>query len=1318
MKRLRTYIQNGSGKCDQTSEEGSQNKGTMQRRHPPSAARNEAFKFPSPQASRSSNDLQYGRNPIEPNTRPTRYLAATSSKTIPNQRSLHVSNNADPIVTPKSPTIARNNVASSPKASVSVRTLNGRIRKPAPVYSSGSLSPGGSVINSSPRPARTTPIASSTSGVSTISDALDISPGASLLPSAPLRHSRSKSVRILVPDDAVFGTFSRSISSPDYRRASGRSGFGSGFVNSRQLSGSSTPLPSPLEAVLEYADDSCVGLGPDQGREHDFEQTENLLSSSFSDSEAEEADEGKDGGGGDGTDTDDDLDENLRTSFTETQSVRNITHNNCNTNGLDMPHNLPASGVGVAPISSHSHSVSWVSNVLNNRESWAPSDHRSRNDSPLTQSFFDPRTNPRNQEDMYTTDQIASSGGGGNYLYIQNSTSGSPSGTLGELTPETRPRTPESHRHSHPIYQPSTHIRTSSSTSRNISSRLCHNYTPLLPGMSSVVALEKTEYLIILESFLEGPSELKHRHSSPGNVRVRIVGGRSTWREHLHPGAYAVMFIEDQECLVNIVKELGVEDHHRTETIPRNTPAKPPNPASDTSDSDVAINHNANPHHMSWRPGMHITVTLAGVPFLVVQVKRLRLLKNTKDAVAGETTPAAEYNYPMAQIAGISEQWWALPENGSHVVLILGIEKRRREYLVRVIRRLTTTSLALVVPTSLNDGTQAERASESPGSDSTFKVMFTKNNHTQVLQSEHLQEPQSHSPGQLPPSTSFSSPSLPSPLSPPLPMLPLSAATSPMSDVLVLAKGYRYLTGSTNGSGSLRFELLLEDRTNDLYASYMLPSADIADGRRQSLTWFVSGGQSRHDASWVFKKDGKTLHNTDGRSSQGSRSLSKGTGTADLPHHFLFEKQAPNDAWVFKPALEGKIVSSHLPFPSLPEIKTPPDLDELLASEGSTFRKKMSPAVFVSRLVLRKDRDMVVFYLSPASKEQVRELSRRIGKKREEAHLERQKTGERRCDIPGTEGTNTDEVALKNMMIVKAEENHPRSAEQQVPEIPETTIANDQSQQKAALRILRYGRQGELIFVPWDSTRLRTTSLLTESEVPTPQLPSALEGSPSRISSSEYLVYGKVDSQSDVKLRQYIFYPIDHDDIKKDIKKDSTSLPDQSSLLRKFTFKTHQEDDAWIFVSINIDGHGHVDGPSSMVPPHETAGTKSVAGVLFRASIDGAGKITLHQMPIKSSLTRPTLHRSNSASPQLSSVLHSARDSIGSVQSESNILTKRKHRRRPLSEQLSGTGLKLSTLGHNIRGSLKSLITESRPTLAVHSKSDLHSQAGNLSITK
>ncbi|KAJ4477848.1 hypothetical protein C8J55DRAFT_606577 [Lentinula edodes] len=1303
MKRLRTYIQNGSGKCDQTSEEGSQNKGTMQRRHPPTAAQNEAFKFPSTQASRSSNDLQYGRNPIEPNTRPTRYLAATSSKTIPNQRSLHVSNNVDPIVTPKSPTISRNNVASSPKASDSVRTANGRIRKPAPVYSSGSLNPGGSVINSSPRPAHTTPVASSTSGVSTISDALDISPGASLLPSAPLRHSRSKSVRILVPDDAVFGTFSRSISSPDSRRASGRLGFGSSFANSRQLSGSSTPLPSPLEAVLEYADDSAVGLGPDQGREHNFEQTENLLSSSFSDSESEDADDGKDGGGGDGTDTDDDLDENLRTSFTETQSVRDIMHNDCNTNGLDMPHNLPASGVGVAPISSHSHSVSWVSNVSNTRESWAPSDHRSRNYSPPTQSFVDPRINPQNEEDMYTTDQIASSGGGGNHLYIQDSTSGSPSGTLGELTPETRPRTPESHHHSHPIYQPSTHIRTSSSTSRNISSRLCHNYTPLLPGMSSVIALERTEYLIILESFLEGPSELKHRHSSPGNVRVRIVGGRSRWRERLHPGAYAVMFIEDQECLVNIVKELGVEDHHRTETIPRTDPAKPPSPASDTSDSDVASNHNANPHYMSWRPGMHITVTLAGVPFLVVQVKRLSLLKNTKDAVAGETTPAAEYNYPMAQIAGISEQWWALPENGSHVVLILGTEKRRREYLVRVIRRLTTTSLALVVPTSLNDGTQAERASESPGSDSTFKVMFKNNNHTHVL-SEDSQEPQSHSLGQLPPSSSFSSPSFPSSLSPQLPMLPPSAATSSMSDVLVLAKGYRYLTGSTNGSGSLRFELLLEDRTNDLYTSYMLPSADIADGRRQSLTWFVSGGQSRHDASWVFKKDGKTLRNTDGRSSQGSRSVGRGAGAADLPHHFLFEKQAPNDAWVFKPALEGQIVSSHLPFQSPPEVKTPPNLDELLASEGSTFRKKMSPAVFVSRLVLRKDRDMVVFYLSPASKEQVRELSRRIRKKREEAQLESQKTGERRCDIPGTEGTNTDEVALENMMIVKAEENHPRPAEQQVPEITETTIANDQPQQEAALRVLHYGRQGELIFVPWDSTRLRTTSSLVESEVSIPQLSSALEGSPPRIPSSEYFVYGKVDSQSDVKLRQYIFYPIDHDDIKKD----STSLPDRSSLLRKFTFKTHQEDDAWIFVS--IDGHGHMNGPSSMVPPHETTRTQSVAGVLFRASIDGAGKITLHQMPIKSSLTRPTLHRSNSASPQVSSVLHSARDSIGSVQSESNILTKRKHRRRPLSEQLSGTGLKLSTLGHNIRGSLKSLITESRPTSAVHSKSDLRSK--------
>ncbi|KAJ3735288.1 hypothetical protein DFJ43DRAFT_39997 [Lentinula guzmanii] len=1314
MKRLRTYINHGSGRdSEHSSEKHRKAEPTTQRRHPHSTTttQEEPFKFPSPQSHS--------------------HPAATGSHISSNQLPLGRTIDSNPIKTPQSPRISPGDIASSPKASLSGLALSNRNRKPPPRYSGGNH--GGSVGISSPRIERITRSTSSASGVSVASDASGTSSPTPRLPSALVspsqssqigRYSRSKSVRIVVPDDAVFGTFARPISSPDAHRSSGRLGFGGNESNSsRQSVGAFIAIPPPLEAVLEHSEDS-VGLeleyrrGDELARD-DHEHANNILTSSFSDSEADDNDPEDDGNGGDDSDTVERLDKNSGTVAIPTQGVRN----SLNANELDRPCSSPEisfAGSGAASSGSRSVAVSWISNDLNQNDYWTPLHHQSR-DSPSAQSTpNEPRSNPILDIDADTTKRSVGSNTDPReeYLYTPNPTLDTTSVAPEELAPQTRSGNPEN-RHSHP----KSHPQTSSNLPRNglLSVMPNRSYTPLLPGMSSVINLEGTEFLVTVESFLEGSAgRIKNRYSGLMDVRARIVGGGSHWRERLCPGAYLVMFIEGEECLVKVVKELKAEiTQHQTQMSLPHSSINPSSPASDTSESD---DHDANPHYMSWRSGMHITVTLARDTFLVVQIERLGLLPigsstlpyttkdETENAASGlDTSAVYDDDSSRAQIAGINEQWWTLPENGSHVVLILKREKRRREYLVRVVRRLTTTGLASAPP-SLGDGSQDKRISEPPESELAYEAMSPgQHSGTRIVQSEHVQASQIcrsslQSSLRTPTTFSFASP-------------PPSGTTSAVnSDVLILARGYRYVTGSSDGSGGLRFELLLEDRIDDLYASYMVPSTDIADGRRQSLTWLVSGGQSHRDASWVFKKDGKPLSSIqDDRLSRNSRAdgavgeCRSGSATADLPHQFVFEKQAPNDAWVFKPAFADQVVSTHFPLSPPPKSNAPPDLDELLSNEGSTFRKRMDSTIFVSRLVLRKDRDMVVFHLSPASKEQVRELSRRVKKKREEAEV-RQRTGpvhEPQADIP-TNGTDTNEAVPEYPMLVKAEENRLQavSVEPVESESAKTTIANlsQTGAEQEPLRILRYGHRGELIFVPWDTSRLHNTTLQVESKV-SPQSPSVKsEGPPCETSTSKYLVYGKIVSQNDnVQPKQYTFYPVDHDDIRRD----STSFPDlpgPSLPLPQFSFQTSQEDGAWIFAS--IDEKSHRDEPSSTVPPSDT-GNKALTGILFRASMDDAGKITLHQMEIKSSLIRSTLRPPTSYDiPQLAHSLHSPKVSVGSVKSESNVV-KRK-RRRPLSDSFSMKGFKLSTFNDNIRGTLKSLISENRPTsVEVCSKSDL-----------
>ncbi|KAJ3997083.1 hypothetical protein F5050DRAFT_1754498 [Lentinula boryana] len=1320
MKRLRTYINNGGGRdSEQLSEKHRKAECTTQRRHPHSATatQEEPFKFPSPQSHS--------------------HPAATGSHISFNQLPLGSAIDSNPIMTPQSPRISPGDIASSPKASLYGLARSNRNRKPPPRYSGGNH--GGSVGISSPRIERMTRSTSSASGVSVASNASGTSSPAPRLPSALVspsqssqigRYSRSKSVRIVVPDDAVFGTFARPISSPDARRSSGRLGFGGNESNSsRQSVGAFIAIPPPLEAVLEHSEDS-VGFelgyrhGDVLGRD-DHEHANNILTSSFSDSEADDNDAEDDGNGGDDSDTVERLDRNSGTVAIQTQGVRN----SLNANELDRPSSSPEiffTGSGAASSGSRSLAVSWISNDLNQNDYWAPLHHRSR-DSPSAKQFEtstpdEPRSNPILDIDADTTKRSvgSSTDAGEEYLYTPNPTLDTTSAALEELAPQTRSGTPEN-RHSHP----KTHPQTSSNLPRNgmLSVMPNRSYTPLLPGMSSVINFEGTEFLVTVESLLEGSAgHIKNRNSRPVDVRARIVGGGSQWRERLCPGAYVVMFIEGEECLVKVVKELKVElTQDQTQMSLPHSPINPSSPASDTSDSD---DHDANPHYMSWCSGMHITVTLARDTFLVVQIERLGLLpigsstlsyttKDETENAAGGLDTSAVYDdddSSRAQIAGINEQWWTLPENGSHIVLILKRKKRRREYLVRVVRRLTTTGLAQAPP-SLNDGSQDKRISEPPGSEIAYEAISPgQHSGTRILQSEHVQASQIRR-SSFP--SSFRTPTTFSFASPP----PSSTAPAMNSDVLILARGYRYLTGSSDGSGGLRFELLLEDRINDLYASYMVPSTDIADGRRQSLTWLVSGGQSHRDASWVFKKDGKPLSSIqDDRLSRNSRTdgavgeCRSGNATADLPHQFVFEKQAPNDAWVFKPAFADQVVSTYFPLSPPPKSNAPPDLDELLSNEGSTFRKRMDLTIFVSRLVLRKDRDMVVFHLSPASKEQVRELSRRVKKKREEAEVKQrtEPVHEAQADIP-PKGTDINEAVPEYPMLAKAEENRLQavSVEPVESESAKTTIASlsqTGARQEPPLRILRYGQRGELIFVPWDTSRLHNTTLQVESKV-SPQSPSVkFEGPPCKTSTSKYIVYGKIVSQNDnVQPKQYTFYPVDHDDIRRD----STSFPDLPSPslpLPRFSFQTSQEDGAWIFAS--IDETCHRNEPSSTVPPTDT-GNKALTGILFRASMDDAGKITLHQMEIKSSLIRSTLRPPTSCDiPQPAHSLHSPKVSVGSVKSESNVV-KRK-RRRPLSDSLSMKGFKLSTFNDNIRGTLKSFISENRPTsVEVCSKSDL-----------
>ncbi|KAE9397884.1 hypothetical protein BT96DRAFT_50960 [Gymnopus androsaceus JB14] len=384
-------------------------------------------------------------------------------------------------------------------------------------------------------------------------------------------------------------------------------------------------------------------------------------------------------------------------------------------------------------------------------------------------------------------------------------------------------------------------------------------------------------------------------------------------------------------------------------------------------------------------------------------------------------------------------------------------------------------------------------------------------------------------------------------------------------------------------------------------------------------TWVVSGGQSHRDASWVFKKDGKPIVNPDideQAQLEGNRRVagSENSSSADLPHHFLFEREAPSDAWVFKPAfgssgIHSQYASSSSDFPVH-------DLDELLLDGGSTFRNGSGVTIFVSRLVLRKDRDIVIFHLSPASKEQVRELSRRVRIKRQEMEAERQ--GRQGLADGLTDGlTDGQESSHTNAQpsLRSASEDLLRPS-QDLTEVPRQSISDSSTiderevERGSSLRTLRYGSHGELMFAPWDSSQPRAPMDLQLSSSSPQTFPS-----PPGTFSGEFLVYSHPDSGSDEPRQSYVFYPADHSDLEQDLNVDIAGLP---NTMLKFTFKILCESDTWMFVPAGDDEHANIDGlPLTTRLP---TGTRSIAGVLFRASIDDTGKITLVRLPLKSSL--------------------------------------------------------------------------------------------------
>ncbi|KAF5382791.1 hypothetical protein D9757_007316 [Collybiopsis confluens] len=728
---------------------------------------------------------------------------------------------------------------------------------------------------------------------------------------------------------------------------------------------------------------------------------------------------------------------------------------------------------------------------------------------------------------------------------------------------------------------------------------LHQHLTPLLPGMHTVISLEGREYLVVLESILEekgggvgsstGKDEDHLSTSSPAErgsrVRVRVVGGYS--KERMYPGAYVVMFIEERECLVRVIREIKAGDV-RSES----------QDGVRVNKEKEVIRAGSNPHHMSWRPGMHITVGLAGDTFLVVQIEQLEVLNPSNLNLDKD----GDQDF-LVQVAGIDAGWWTIPEPGGHVVLILsggeeteGLKGRkwgrkwRQEYLVCVVRRLTRTFQPKVDGSLMEVGHQDRLPDSGDRNENRIKRETMKNS-----------------------GLTLTMPVVDPPASPSTPPLPLSPS---LPDVLTLARGYRYLSCNPL-KGSLRFELLLEDRSDECYNTYMVPHGGTS-------TWVVTGGE--RDASWVFRKvvnESKSLNESTGS----IRVEPSGDSTSpDLPHHFSFERQGPNDAWVFKPAMydhSGMMIpsSSSLSSHSSKEVPIashlPINLDELLMNQGSTLRGGVGWTIFVTKLLLlrREAGDIIVFHLTPASREQVRELGRRVRVSRDESVKQ---LGMQRTDTGG-EAQNNAEDSRRDDVAATAQNgaaNHKVNKLLQRSLLPQITVPEahraapappkkrrddeaegHDNQEHSSFRLLRCGRDGELIFSPYD---LQNTPTL-QAEFGTLNADSSFSyasrkrsGSRSGEFTGDFVVYGK--SRAEAGLVSYVFYPTDHDDIR----------PESMGFdkPRKYIYKTNNDNDAWMFFPLNQSSDGHLLG-------------LNVDRCLFRAFMDDTGRIMLDQLPIK-----------------------------------------------------------------------------------------------------
>ncbi|KIK66058.1 hypothetical protein GYMLUDRAFT_38535 [Collybiopsis luxurians FD-317 M1] len=875
-------------------------------------------------------------------------------------------------------------------------------------------------------------------------------------------------------------------------------------------------------------------------------------------------------------------------------------------------------------------------------------------------------------------------------------------------------------------------------------------YTPLLSGMSTVVSLEGREYLVVLESLLHssepepgsglelGPAQNNCTPTlSPPDVRVRVrvVGGGPRWRERFFPGAYVVMYIEEKECLVKVVRELRID-----------APSSLPFSEDNGQDGDAVAegasrsrassdsNPDLNPYHMSWLPGMHITVNLAGDTFLVVQVERLGVLPHPPSpAPASKPTALASANGldtnigsadpnfssvangliddvhdERVQIAGVNAAWWALPEAGNHVVLIMSRgdgegKKRRREYLVRVVRRLTCSFDGRGI-----GGPQVRVESEKAVGNSNGKDNEVEANGAAVEKEDKVGEDVCEFRGEDEESTAKPA-TVTMPLSPPQsvsspPLLPVPCQNP---TVLTLARGYRYLSSapssySDDAGGSLQFELLLEDRSDERFQTYMLPQDAHA-------TWVVSGGQ--RDASWVFRK---VLRKADmeieepwSRDNRKSRLEASGdSSSADLPHHFLFKREGLNDAWVFSSVsydssggiqLPCSPSSSSLDLSSSPAVsRLPEDLDELLTNQGSTVKKGVGLTIFVSKLVLRRreDGDIVLFYLSPASREQVRELGRRVRATREAAAKQAQIQVQKRsledgrwCNMVGPNESLSDEAGSTcsqsdphpNLAIAPQFTAEPGNAQG-----VSSSSGNDDEVEESKhdrkhspFRVLRCECEGELVFAPCD---LQSASW---------QVLSGARSSRSAGFTGEFLVYGKSDLEKESI--SFTFYPADHDDIQQELKGTSSSTQ-----LRRYIYKMNHENDAWMFVPLDGDEFG------------DTGGGRLYLGSLFRAFMDDTGKIMLNQLPLKTPhAIRPGRIRASCSDgvadnsrlslppPNIRSHSFDLKRRNGSVDSESFAPSGELKHSRPLSEQSSMKKFKFPSPSANGSG-LKSLGVERR----------------------